>query len=180
MGGSAYSSSNHYTSMSQNRKLLDISLAKRDKVWTGNDTKMSQLKVDQSNRSLESTEVESKPVKDTRRSVQGSQSTRKDKVAALRYQAVNHRYKNSSTINQHHHSVDYDTRNKGSIGSHFARKPPLDRAAQKFLEVNASVDAHLKKFDYLIPDLRKKKFDLMAEIMGEKPYAEMLVRLKRK
>uniref|UniRef100_A0A7S3J0A9 Uncharacterized protein n=1 Tax=Euplotes harpa TaxID=151035 RepID=A0A7S3J0A9_9SPIT len=58
MGSSAYTNSSPFSSMSQNRKILDNTF--REKIWTGEEVKNGHFEVEPSFKSLESTEVESK------------------------------------------------------------------------------------------------------------------------
>lgn len=90
------------------------------------------------------------------------------------------RYQNSSVVaktkeelekyNQHNISTETPKRN-------------VDKENQKlrrYNEVNASVEEHLRKYEYLIPDLRQKKFDLLKQILGEKSFEDVQYQLTQK
>lgn len=50
---------------------------------------------------------------------------------------------------------------------------------RKYNAVNASVDAHLSKFQHLIPDIKRKKADLLIEILGEHTFKDIQEKLKQ-
>ena len=50
---------------------------------------------------------------------------------------------------------------------------------RRYHEVRNSVEEHLRKYEYIIPDVRKKKFDLLKQILGEKKYQDIQVRLEK-
>lgn len=54
-----------------------------------------------------------------------------------------------------------------------------DQKMRRFQEVNSSVEDHLQKYKYMIPDLQKKKFDLLKQILGEKSMEEIQSKLQR-
>ena len=230
MAVSAYIKNSPFSSMCQNRKILDNTL--RDKVWTGEENKLQVLEVNPSNRSLDSTEVESKQLTNitNKRRIETIHTTKaKDKkkknpnlfsngrksnddnskllivenevlpknqlklkkdiftkeankMAKVAIKKSLHRYKNSSTIERYTKSIDEEDEHHFSKLSSNRRgvKEEEDQKLKRFTEVNASVNEHLRKYEYLIPDLRKKKFDLLTQILGEKSYEDIKVKLSQK
>ena len=51
---------------------------------------------------------------------------------------------------------------------------------RRYNDVRKSVEEHLRKYEYIIPDVRKKKFDLLKQILGEKKYQDIQYKLEKK
>ena len=89
------------------------------------------------------------------------------------------RYQNSSMIDQYKNQIEkLEEPNKIALASANRRKEVDHQKLKRYAEVNASVEEHLRKFEYLIPDLRRKKFDLLTQILGEKDYEDIQAKLK--
>ena len=50
---------------------------------------------------------------------------------------------------------------------------------KRYNEVNASVDSHIRKFKHLIPDVNRKKSELLHSILGESTYKDVMERIKQ-
>jgi hypothetical protein len=93
--------------------------------------------------------------------------------------AIN-RYKNSKSIGKHKYSSETRNISNASMETPLNRKFELDsQNLRRYAEVNASVEQHLRKYEYLIPDLRKKKFDLLKQILGERSLEDIQHKLEK-
>jgi hypothetical protein len=91
-----------------------------------------------------------------------------------------HRYKNSTSIDSYQKPTEQNRLHNVSMQTPKIRNLDDDKQLRRYAEVNASVNEHLRKFEYLIPDLRKKKFDLMKEILGDRTFEEIQYKLNQK
>ena len=55
-----------------------------------------------------------------------------------------------------------------------------DKSITTYKGVKSSVEEHLRKYEYMIPDIRKKKFEMLKQILGEKSFDEIQIKLERK
>ncbi|CAI2365214.1 unnamed protein product [Moneuplotes crassus] len=57
---------------------------------------------------------------------------------------------------------------------------PEETDMDRYKEVRNSVEKYIKKFSHLIPNLKKKKYELLTDILGKDKYEEIKSKLKSK
>ena len=85
---------------------------------------------------------------------------------------------NSSRVENY----DQDNVSKYSLNQATPKDKLVERYEQnmkRYKEVNISVEAHLAKFQHLIPDIKRKKIELLNDILGEKTYKEISEKMKQ-
>lgn len=90
------------------------------------------------------------------------------------------RYKNASSIKEKAPKEFRSNHNTSMIRPKFDHLDIDEDAIKRYQDVKTSVEEHLKKYEWMIPDVRKKKFDLLKQILGEKSFDEIRFKLERK
>jgi hypothetical protein len=101
------------------------------------------------------------------------------KVPDNKLKSIN-RYKNTSSVEEKAPKEFRANHNTSMIRPKVDHLDIDDKTIKRYEDVKTSVEEHLKKYEWMIPDVRKKKTDLLKQILGEKSFNDIRFKLERK